>query len=62
SELWSEDFLIQWLTEKTEKKAVFVTYACTGSLKRALKKTGFNREEFAGFGGKRESTLAWRDL
>ncbi len=59
-ELWTEDFLVQMLTEGTQQACVFVSYAATGNLNRALRKSGFEQEDFPGWGGKRESTLALR--
>lgn len=58
-ELWSEDFLSEFLQGLGED-CVFTTYASTGALKRALKKNGFQIVPRKGFLGRRESTLAVR--
>lgn len=59
-ELWSEDFLVQFLSQFAKEKCIFSTYACTGNLKRALAKSGFSLKDRVGFQGKRSSTLAQR--
>lgn len=56
-ELWTEDFLTKFFLGLGED-CVLSTYACTGALKRALKKTGFQLLPRLGFAGRRESTLA----
>ena len=61
TELWEEDFLVEFLSRSRDRLACgFSTYACTGSLKRALKKAKFEIEICPGFAGKRNSTLAWK--
>lgn len=60
--LWSEDFLTDFIAQHSEDDAVFTTYACTGSLKRALRKNNFEFMNRKGFTGKRDSTLAVRGL
>lgn len=58
-QLWEESFLTEFLSHIVSKTGcVFSTYACTGSLKRALKNCGFELIPRSGFKGKRESTLA----
>lgn len=57
-DLWDEEFLTQFFTHTADSNCVFSTYACTGSLKRALKQCGFQLIPRPGFEGKRESTLA----
>lgn len=57
-ELWSEDFLNNFIQKYSANNCIFSTYACTGSLKRALKKQGFTVTIRPGFNGKRNSTLA----
>lgn len=59
-ELWSEDFLVHFLSEFAHPQCVLTTYAATGALKRALKKNGFEVIKRSGFCGKRESTFAVR--
>ena len=59
-ELWSEPFLVSFLTATADASAVFSTYACTGTLKRALATAGFTVEVRAGFASKRHSTFAFR--
>lgn len=59
--LWSEEFLTVFLEETADSQAAGLsTYACIGSLKRALRKNGFTVRIEPGFQGKRHSTLAWR--
>jgi hypothetical protein len=60
--LWSDDFLDFFLTHLCSSDCVFVTYACTGHLKRALKRNQFILIRRLGFAQKRESTLAVRGL
>lgn len=59
-ELWNENFLIEFFNQAADDEAVLSTYAFTGTLKRALQKTGFEVENRQGFAGKRESTFAVR--
>lgn len=60
-ELWSELFLTEFLDKAAaNENCGLATYAATGSLNRALKKTGFTLAEQAGFSGKRQSTRAFR--
>ncbi|OFZ31969.1 MAG: hypothetical protein A2622_12085 [Bdellovibrionales bacterium RIFCSPHIGHO2_01_FULL_40_29] len=59
-DLWTPEFLDTFLREFTDKNCVFTTYACTGTLKRALLNHGFQWIERPGFSGKRDSTLAIR--
>lgn len=60
SQLWQESFLENLIENFTAPDCLFTTYACTGSLKRALKKFDFRLIERPGFNGKRDSTLAIR--
>jgi tRNA U34 5-methylaminomethyl-2-thiouridine-forming methyltransferase MnmC len=61
-ELWTESTLIQaFATPRLDRQCVFVTYAATGSLNRALAHLGFKRESRPGFQGKRDSTFALRE-
>ncbi len=60
--LWSQSFLDTFIQKAAEKQCVFSTYACTGDLKKALKRNSFKLNSFRGFAGKRESTLAIRKL
>ena len=58
-DLWNEKFLADFLLRtRDQKSAGFTTYACTGSLKRALTEAGFRVETQEGFAGKRNSTFA----
>lgn len=59
-ELWTEKFLVQFLSCTSADKCGFATYAATGALNRALKLSCFIRCPQAGFSGKRESTLAFK--
>lgn len=56
-ELWSEEFLDQFIQQLCDTPCVFSTYACTGRLKRALAKNNFKSLRREGFLGKRHSTL-----
>lgn len=58
-ELWQEKFLTQFLCDNTQAPTAFATYASTGNLKRALRQNRFQLQPKTGFGGKKESTLAF---
>ncbi|HWU43667.1 MAG TPA: MnmC family methyltransferase [Bdellovibrio sp.] len=60
--LWEEDFLNRLLASGTSEQSVLSTYACKGTLKRALKNQGFEVFAREGFKGKRNSTLAKKNL
>lgn len=60
--LWSEEFLGQILENHCSSDCLFSTYACTGNLKRSLRKQGFTLDLREGFRGKRYSTLGRRGL
>lgn len=57
-ELWTEEFLFEFLNSTKSHLSLFSTYACTGNLKRALKKSGFQLNIQKGFSGKRDFTQA----
>jgi len=59
-DLWSEEFLTQFLAKAAAPGCVLSTYACTGALKRALRNSGFVVEIREGFSSKRDSTFAVR--
>lgn len=59
-EFWSEEFLGHFLDLWAAPSCILSTYAAKGILTRALKAKGFNVELREGFGGKKESTLAFR--
>lgn len=59
-ELWTEEFLNQFLKVSCHQDCVFTTYACTGALKKALRENDFTVMRRPGFGGKRDSTVALR--
>ncbi len=61
ADLWTEDFLDLFIQKICARDCVFTTYACTGVLKRALKKNGFQLIPKKGFTGKRDCTLAVRE-
>lgn len=61
-ELWTEEFLTQFLARAAHSDCIFTTYACTGSLKRALKNNGFQLIDRLRFKSSRESTLAVRGV
>ncbi|HEX7673392.1 MAG TPA: MnmC family methyltransferase [Bdellovibrio sp.] len=60
--LWEEDFLRRILKEGSAESSVLATYACKGSLKRALKDQGFEVIVREGFQGKRNSTQGRRQF
>ncbi len=59
-DLWSEDFLRNFLQKTAAPHSVLSTYACTGALKRALKTENFSVTIREGFSSKRDSTFAVR--
>lgn len=61
-EIWTEDFLVDFFTQATAADAMVATYACRGSLKRALMRAGFEIEVRPGFQGKRNSTRAYKGV
>lgn len=60
--LWDEEFLKRLLREGSEMQSMLTTYACRGSLKRALKDQGFEIVVREGFKGKRNSTLGSKNI
>ncbi|WP_413567991.1 MnmC family methyltransferase [Bdellovibrio sp. HCB117] len=60
--LWEEEFLNSLLEQVSASQCVLSTYACKGSLKRALKSHGFEVIVREGFQGKRNSTLAMKNF
>lgn len=56
-DLWTEEHLERFLQVTAQEICVFSTFACTGNLKRALRKTGFEFIKRDGFKGTRNSTL-----
>lgn len=61
-ELWSENFLFKFLHQVSALESCFSSYACTGNLKRALKRNEFKLQIRKGFKGKRDSCFAVRLL
>jgi hypothetical protein len=61
-DLWTENFLEEFLQKSCHENCILTTYACTGALKRALKKNNFRLLERTRFKGKRDSTLAVRGI
>ncbi len=61
-ELWTQDFLQNYLQSLSQADALLATYACTGNLKRSLKATGFELVLQEGFQGKKNSTLGRRGI
>ncbi len=59
-ELWSEEFLREFLQTVAAPEAAFATYACLAPLKNALRAEGFALQVRPGFLGKRNSSLAIR--
>lgn len=60
-EMWSVDALTH-ITKFIKPGGVFVTYAITGNLKRAMKSLGFSIEKAPGAPGKREMLRATKSL
>lgn len=60
SPLWGDEFLDWFLINMCDRNCLFTTYACTGSLKRALQRNDFLVVKRRGFSGKRDATLALR--
>lgn len=61
-EFWQEEALTEFLKVSTQEQCIFTTYAATGVLKRSLKAAGFTLLKQKGFAGKRQSTLAVKNL
>jgi len=61
-QLWTEEFLTEFLAKASHRDCIFTTYACTGALKRALKNNGFQLIDRLRFKSNRESTLAVRGI
>lgn len=59
-ELWAEDFLNAFFEKICSANSVVTTYACTGALKRSLKKQNFELLLKPGFNGKRTRTMGIR--
>ncbi len=59
-DLWTEEFLNDFLSRVTAPGCVLSTYACTGALKRSLRANGFDLSIREGFASKRDSTFAVR--
>jgi tRNA U34 5-methylaminomethyl-2-thiouridine-forming methyltransferase MnmC len=59
-EMWTDE-IIAHACSFLKKGGVFVTYAITGKLKRALKNIGFTIEKLQGAPGKREMLRATKD-
>lgn len=59
-QLWDEGFLTHFVNEHASQKLIFVSFAATGALNRALKNAGLKRHYTPGFGNKREFTYATR--
>lgn len=57
--LWT-DILITKILNLCGPKAAFATYASRAHLKKALQEKGFYLEKKVGFGGKKESTFAFK--
>jgi hypothetical protein len=58
--VWNEEFLVQFLAKAASPRCGLATYAATGTLNRALKRTGFERRDQKGFAFKRQSTRAFK--
>lgn len=55
--LWEEDFLKSFFEQVSSQDFIFSTYACRGSLKKALSEVGIKPTVQAGFKGKRKTIL-----
>ncbi len=60
--LWEEEFLNHLLATGSAEESVLSTYACKGTLKRALKNQGFEVIVREGFQGKRNSTMGKKNF
>lgn len=60
--LWEEEFLTEFIKQASANFCILSTYACKGSLKRALRTNNFEVIVREGFQGKRNSTLGCRKL
>ncbi|MCB0384462.1 MAG: hypothetical protein KDD43_03645, partial [Bdellovibrionales bacterium] len=60
-DLWSEQNLHLVINSAAAQACAFSTYAATGALKRVLAANQFVIEKTSGFGGKRQSTFAYRE-
>ncbi len=58
--LWDEVFLTHFIKNHASQNLIFVSFAATGALNRALKNSGMKRHFYPGFGNKREFTYATR--
>lgn len=61
-ELWQLTWLKEFITTLAGTPCAFATYASNGGLKKALSQSDFNLQLKSGFGSKRESTFAIREL
>lgn len=59
-ELWTNE-IIAHACSFIKAKGIFVTYAITGNLKRAVKACNFSIEKLPGAPGKREMLRAWKN-
>lgn len=61
-EIWTEGFLDNFFEKSCHENCVVTTYACTGELKRILKKHNFTLLDRRRFKSTRDSTLAVRGV
>ena len=61
-ELWTPEFLKNFLRQWAAPQACLGTFSCTGDLKRSLKEEGFDLQVRLGFQSKRNCTLAFRNI
>ncbi len=59
-ELWDETFLENFFATASQPECYVSTYACSGVLKRSLKKNNFTLNIVKGYAKKKESTFAER--
>lgn len=60
--LWEETFLTRLFLEGSAEQSMLSTYACKGSMKRALRANGFGVTDRPALFGKRNSTLAIKNI
>ncbi len=59
-DLWTPEFLSNFLKAWAHRQVCLGTFSCTGDLKRTLKNEGFELQVRMGFQSKRNCTLAFR--
>lgn len=57
---WTQEFLDECVSQNSDEKCAFATYACTGNLKRALLASNYKYFKRPGYAWKKNSTFACR--